>query len=104
MCGYHVACSDHCRHRSCAGEEGWRPKPSGGAMWSSAPLVRRRRRAMVEKSQIKGKANKAAGSVKKAVGKTTKDRSLQVKGTAQKAKGAVQDTAGKVAGKAKGKR
>ena len=35
------------------------------------------------KTQAKGKANKAAGSVKKAVGKATKNRSLQAKGTVQ---------------------
>jgi uncharacterized protein YjbJ (UPF0337 family) len=48
------------------------------------------------KTQAKGKANKTAGGVKKAVGKVTNNRSLQAKGTAQKAKGTVQDKAGKV--------
>ena len=43
-------------------------------------------------TQAKGKANKAAGSIKKTVGKATKDRSLQAKGTVQKAKGAVLGT------------
>ena len=47
-------------------------------------------------TQAKGKANKTAGSVKKAVGKTTKNRSLEAKGAAQKAKGSVQDTAGEL--------
>ena len=48
------------------------------------------------KAQAKGKANKVTGSVKKAAGKATKNRTLQAKGTAQKAKGTVQDSAGKV--------
>ena len=37
-----------------------------------------------EKTPAKGKANMATGSVKKAVGKATKNRSLQAKGTVQK--------------------
>lgn len=47
------------------------------------------------KTQVKAKANKAAGSVKKAVGKATKNKSLAAKGTGQKAKGSVQNTVGK---------
>jgi uncharacterized protein YjbJ (UPF0337 family) len=56
------------------------------------------------KRQAKGKANKTVGSVKKAVGKATKNRSLEAKGTVQKTKGSVQDAAGKLTRKvARGK-
>ena len=48
------------------------------------------------KAQAKGKVNKTTGSVKKAVGKATNNRSLEAKGAVQKAKGSVQDTAGKL--------
>jgi len=39
------------------------------------------------KTQAKGKANTAVGSVKKAAGKATKNRSLEFKGAAQKVMG-----------------
>jgi len=37
------------------------------------------------KTQAKGKKNKAVGSVKKEVGRATKNRSLEAKGSMQKA-------------------
>jgi uncharacterized protein YjbJ (UPF0337 family) len=49
-----------------------------------------------KRRRAKGRANKVAGSIKKAVGKATENRRLQAKGFAQKAKGTVQDLAGKV--------
>ena len=51
------------------------------------------------KTQAKGKANKAIGSVKKTTGRVTKNRRLQARGAAQKAKGSLQETVGKVARK-----
>jgi uncharacterized protein YjbJ (UPF0337 family) len=47
------------------------------------------------KTQAKGKATKAAGTVKKTVGKATGNKSLATKGSAQKAKGTVKDKVGK---------
>jgi len=51
--------------------------------------------------QARGKANKVAGSAKKAVGKETKNRSLQAKGSVQKAR-ALSRTSGKVERKVRG--
>ena len=46
--------------------------------------------------QAKGKKSKAVGSVKKEVGRVTRNRRLEAKGSLQKAKGSVQDVAGKM--------
>jgi uncharacterized protein YjbJ (UPF0337 family) len=53
--------------------------------------------------QAKGKANKAAGRVKQAIGKAAGDRSLQAKGTAQRTKGKLQDASGRADRKVRGK-
>ena len=45
--------------------------------------------------KIKGYANEAAGSIKKAVGKTVGSDKLEVKGAAQEAKGEAQVAVGK---------
>ncbi|MBM3603971.1 MAG: CsbD family protein [Alphaproteobacteria bacterium] len=49
--------------------------------------------------KAKAAANKAAGSVKDAVGDMTDNPRLQGEGKAQKAKGSVQDVTGTVKGK-----
>jgi uncharacterized protein YjbJ (UPF0337 family) len=48
--------------------------------------------------KVKAAGNKAAGSVKDAVGKATGDKELQAEGKAQKAKGKVQHAVGTVKG------
>lgn len=48
-----------------------------------------------EKTQMKGKKNRAVGTVKEEAGRVTKNRSLQAKGAVQKTKGTLQDAAGK---------
>jgi uncharacterized protein YjbJ (UPF0337 family) len=47
------------------------------------------------KSQAKGKANKLAGSAKRALGKATGNRKLQAKGAVQQTKGKAQDAVGR---------
>ncbi|MGE5226401.1 MAG: CsbD family protein [Planctomycetaceae bacterium] len=44
---------------------------------------------------MKGKKNRAVGTVKEEAGRVTKNRSLQAKGAVQKTKGTLQDAAGK---------
>lgn len=48
--------------------------------------------------KVKAAGNKAAGSVKEAVGRHNNDPSLEAEGKAQKAKGTAQDIAGSVKG------
>ncbi len=50
------------------------------------------------KDRAKGLANEAAGNVKQAIGKATKNPELQAKGVAQERKGEVQQAKGKVKG------
>ncbi|RYH04597.1 CsbD family protein [Salipiger sp. IMCC34102] len=52
---------------------------------------------MTDKAKAAG--NKAAGSVKEAVGKNNNDPDLEAEGQAQQAKGDAQDVAGSVKGK-----
>lgn len=47
---------------------------------------------------MKAAGNKAAGSVKEAVGRNNNDPNLEAEGKAQKAKGTAQDIAGSVKG------
>ncbi|MBU0779415.1 CsbD family protein [Loktanella salsilacus] len=48
--------------------------------------------------KMKAAGNKAAGSVKEAIGDATDNERLEAEGKAQKAKGAVQDVTGTVKG------
>ncbi|HAF40870.1 MAG TPA: CsbD family protein [Sphingobium sp.] len=48
--------------------------------------------------KVKAAGNKAAGSVKEAVGRNNNDPNLEAEGKAQKAKGTAQDIAGSVKG------
>jgi uncharacterized protein YjbJ (UPF0337 family) len=48
--------------------------------------------------KVKAAGNKAAGTVKDAIGDATDNERLQAEGKAQKAKGAVQDVTGTVKG------
>ncbi|WP_394155292.1 CsbD family protein [Loktanella salsilacus] len=48
--------------------------------------------------KVKAAGNKAAGSVKEAVGDATDNERLEAEGKAQKAKGSVQDVTGTVKG------
>ncbi|WP_386680653.1 CsbD family protein [Loktanella sp. R86503] len=48
--------------------------------------------------KVKAAGNKAAGSVKEAVGDATDNERLEAEGKAQKAKGSVQDVSGTVKG------
>jgi uncharacterized protein YjbJ (UPF0337 family) len=56
----------------------------------------------MNKNDIKGASNKAAGQVKETVGKLAGDNSLRAKGAVQKATGSVQSAAGKVQDKLDG--
>jgi uncharacterized protein YjbJ (UPF0337 family) len=49
----------------------------------------------MDKQRIAGAAQKATGSIKKAVGKATGDRSLEAEGNADKVEGHVRSAAGK---------
>lgn len=50
----------------------------------------------MNKHDVKGKANKAAGSVKEGIGDATDNKDLEAEGKAQKTKGKVQDKVGDV--------
>ncbi|MBI5275997.1 MAG: CsbD family protein [Burkholderiales bacterium] len=50
----------------------------------------------MNKQQVKGLANRAAGEIKEQVGKITRNRSLEARGHAQEAKGKVQSRYGNV--------
>ncbi|MBW7945811.1 MAG: CsbD family protein [Sphingomonadaceae bacterium] len=50
------------------------------------------------KDRAKGLANEAAGNIKQAVGKATKNPRLEAEGIAQERKGEVQNAKGKVKG------
>lgn len=50
----------------------------------------------MSENRIEGAAKKAAGSIKEAAGKATGDTSLEVKGKAERAEGTVQNKVGKV--------
>jgi uncharacterized protein YjbJ (UPF0337 family) len=51
--------------------------------------------ALPNKAEIKGKLNKAKGTVKENIGRATRNRSLEIEGAADRSKGAVQETVGK---------
>jgi uncharacterized protein YjbJ (UPF0337 family) len=54
------------------------------------------------KQRIKGAVDKASGTVKKTVGRATKNRSLEAEGHYQKTKGSVRGAAARTASRAKG--
>jgi uncharacterized protein YjbJ (UPF0337 family) len=53
-------------------------------------------------SQAKGKANKAGGKIRQAVGRATGNRKLKARGAVQTAKGTVQDATGRADRKLRG--
>jgi uncharacterized protein YjbJ (UPF0337 family) len=56
--------------------------------------VLRRRKMSATSDKIAGVGNKAAGSVKQAVGKTIGDKKMEAEGAGQKARGQVQEKIG----------
>jgi uncharacterized protein YjbJ (UPF0337 family) len=55
----------------------------------------------MDKNRIEGAGREAAGAIKQAAGKMTKNRQMQAEGAATKAAGKIQNSVGKIADKAK---
>ncbi|MCB5199375.1 CsbD family protein [Loktanella sp. TSTF-M6] len=64
-----------------------------------APATNRRTQMGELTDKAKAAGNKAAGSIKEAVGKATDNEELEAEGKAQQVKGSAQDVSGTVKGK-----